>query len=318
MLRSPFIRVLSWILSALAVAFVVIRLAGWDRGFVLVALVGFVPAAALCLLLLGGGQALARHWWQAAVSGLCGLALVAVWVPRGMEGSPASEGDLTVLSVNLLVGAADVEKVVEYVEEREVDVMAVQELTPHAEDRFGELGLDAVMPHSIRETGWDASGSALYSRHPLERLEGAEPDGIFHQFAARVSVPGEGAFNFMAVHTAAPRFTWRVPLWEEDMDSFPEPGGDPWILAGDFNSTLDHSALRRVLDQGYDDAASVTGGAMAATWRMEGYLGGWLRAPGMTLDHVLVSRDTVAVADYEVLDDIGSDHRPILVEAAVF
>ena len=37
------------------------------------------------------------------------------------------------------------------------------------------------------------------------------------------------------------------------------------LLVGDFNATLDHAALRRLLDTGYRDAASVVGQGMTPT-----------------------------------------------------
>src|SRR5690606_3953633 len=131
--------------------------------------------------------------------------------------------------------------------------------------------------------------------------------------AAEATLPDSSKARFLAVHTAAPARPDRVPQWEADFSQLPRPSADvPWILAGDFNATLDHSVLRETLEWGYTDAADVSGKGLGATWRpVSGYLGGLLRPPAVTLDHVLVD-ERIAVHDFEVFERNGSDHSPIL------
>jgi endonuclease/exonuclease/phosphatase (EEP) superfamily protein YafD len=80
------------------------------------------------------------------------------------------------------------------------------------------------------------------------------------------------------------------------------------VLAGDFNATLDHAALRSVLRRGYTDAAAAAGRALSWTWRPLR-----LRFPRLTLDHVLVD-PRVTVAGVEVVAVRGSDHRAVVAE----
>ena len=63
-----------------------------------------------------------------------------------------------------------------------------------------------------------------------------------------------------------------VPLWTADLRD--EPAADPanraTILAGDFNATLDHVELRRLLGTGYRDAAASLGRGLTPTWPYAG------------------------------------------------
>ncbi len=82
------------------------------------------------------------------------------------------------------------------------------------------------------------------------------------------------------------------------------------ILAGDFNSTLDHPNLRGVLDRGYHDAADSLGQGLVPTWPTDSF------PPKVTIDHVL-GDGRVAFSDLSVHDVSGTDHRAVLVTAAI-
>ena len=98
--------------------------------------------------------------------------------------------------------------------------------------------------------------------------------------------------------------------WRDDLRALPPatPRGDVRILAGDFNATLDHAELRRVLDRGYADAADTVGHGLRATWPSDRRF-----PPPVTIDHVLAD-ERCGVRDLEVIDVPGSDHRAVLAE----
>lgn len=316
--RRRLVRVLSWASTLGVAAYAAVRLFGVDSGWPLVTSIAFVPYAAAAAAVWVGVQAAIRHWRAVAATAALAVAMAAVVAPRAIaDEQPAASGpELTVLSVNLYVGAGDLEYVVDLVEEHEPDLLSVQEMTPYAQDELARLGLEELMPHSIITSGWAAEGTSLYSLHPLKRLEDAEPDGIFYQIAAEVDLGGGETVRFLAVHTAAPYAPHRVPHWERDFAEMPRPdGGAPWILAGDFNATLDHHLMRDLIDDGYTDAADATGQGLSMTWRPieGGYLRGLVRPPAVALDHVLAD-ERAAVLDFQVLPKDGSDHAPVLAE----
>ena len=72
--------------------------------------------------------------------------------------------------------------------------------------------------------------------------------------------------------------------WRDDLRALPPatPEGAVRILTGDFNATLDHAELRRVIDRGYEDAADEVGSGLRATWPA-----GRRFPPPVTIDHVI-------------------------------
>jgi endonuclease/exonuclease/phosphatase family metal-dependent hydrolase len=81
------------------------------------------------------------------------------------------------------------------------------------------------------------------------------------------------------------------------------------VLVGDFNATLDHVRLRRLIATGYRDVASVRGRGFTASWPYDEKW--WI--PGVTIDHVLADR-RVGVARYAVHPVPHSDHRAVFAE----
>ncbi len=81
------------------------------------------------------------------------------------------------------------------------------------------------------------------------------------------------------------------------------------VLAGDFNSTLDHSALRQLIGRGYRDAAATVGKGLIGTWGP--YHGSQI--PPVAIDHVLVDR-SIGVRGVSVHRIPGSDHRAVFAE----
>jgi endonuclease/exonuclease/phosphatase family metal-dependent hydrolase len=79
------------------------------------------------------------------------------------------------------------------------------------------------------------------------------------------------------------------------------------ILAGDFNATLDHARLRRLIDTGYRDAADQLGEGLHPTFPIG------QRMPPITLDHVLADR-RVGIRSFVARRVPRSDHRAVRAE----
>ncbi len=95
-------------------------------------------------------------------------------------------------------------------------------------------------------------------------------------------------------------------------DRLPSGGrGVPWLLAGDFNATLDQSRLRDILDRGHRDAGDVAGDGLVPTFPSGSHL-----IPPVTIDHALADNRFGVVA-YSVEDLPGSDHRAVSAEVAL-
>ncbi len=86
----------------------------------------------------------------------------------------------------------------------------------------------------------------------------------------------------------------------------PTTTGPVRLLIGDFNSTLDQVALRRLIGTGYRDIATVLGDGLTPTWPFDD-----TALPPITLDHVLADRRVGAVS-FSATTVPGTDHRAIL------
>jgi endonuclease/exonuclease/phosphatase (EEP) superfamily protein YafD len=99
--------------------------------------------------------------------------------------------------------------------------------------------------------------------------------------------------------------------WEDGLRALPAADGQARVLAGDFNATLDHGGLRRLLATGYRDAADVTGEGLLATWPYHGRRA--RTVPPVTLDHVLADRG-IALRRFRTFALPRTDHRAIFAQ----
>ena len=289
------------------------RLLGLERGFPLVAIVAFTPYAAAASLVAVALAAILRRWWALGAGLVVAATLLALVLPRALSGDQAPEPArgvrMTLMSANLHFGDADPGTVVELVREHGVDVLSFQELTPDAVRGLRRAGLESILPEVVRPSAAGAEGGGLYARMPLRPTGNVGLGDGFRQPGARMLGPIRA--DLVSVHPVPPTSAEKVGRWRGALRSLPPagPGGPLRFLLGDFNATLDHAELRRVLDSGYVDAADVTGGGLSPTWQA----GSWVP---ITIDHLLVD-ERVHVASYEVRDLPGSDHEALIAEVVV-
>jgi len=290
-----------------------IRLFGLESGFPLIPLIAYTPYVAIAAFFLAGVALALRNWAAAALAWLATICLAMAVLPRAI-GSEAVElsghRQLAVLSANIHHGIADPEVLAGLVERLRPDLLSVQELTPSFARELRAAGIESLLPESSLAVERDVSGGGLYARHPLTELP--EPRRFrFRMPRAALGLPGGRRLRLVGVHPFPPLRT-RIGEWESALESLPSAGaGAPWILAGDFNATLDHAELRDLVERGYRDAGDVTGSGLEPTWPSGGY-----RSPPVTIDHILVD-SRIGVAEYEVFDLPGSDHRAVFARLAL-
>lgn len=278
-------------------------------------LFAFTPYAAAAALLPLAVTLLARRWWPAAVAGVAVLALAIVVVPRAVPGGAEPAGAhgpaVRVLTANLRFGGVEPETVVELVRDQRVDLLALQEVTGDAARGLADSGLGDELPYQEVHPEGGAAGSAVYSRFPLSDGGMRVNPGGFWQAYATAAVPGGPPVGFESVHPCAPFGLSQLDCWRADLAAQPPatPDGPVRILAGDFNATLDHAALRRLIGTGYRDAAASVGAGLIPTWGAYGDR----KVPPVTLDRVLADR-RVGVRDVSVHPLPDSDHRAVLAE----
>ncbi|MGN9784884.1 endonuclease/exonuclease/phosphatase family protein [Nonomuraea sp. ZG12] len=304
---------LTWLAVTPFAAWAVARLAGLERGSIPTQLMTATPYAAAGSLIPLLIAALGRRRAAAAIALLTTTALGFSVLPRAFGTAEATPGrPFKVLSINMLFGQADAQAIMKMVHEFDADVLNTQELTPSAVEQLDQAGLRDLMPHRVVQAEWSAGGSGLFSRHPLEPIAGVPARSASHNTpAARLSLPGARPIEFIDVHPFPPLGP-QVHEWNQSLESFPSASADiVRILAGDFNASLDHAAMRRLLDRGYKDAAAQVGAGLIPTWPANKRI-----PPIITIDHVLVDH-RVGVKAVSVHDVPGTDHRAVFAELTV-
>lgn len=294
-------------------AWAVLRGTGAERGFPLVPAMSFTPWAAATSVLPLAAAVRARSGSAALLAAASGAVLASAVLARHGTPSPVPPGPrLRVATVSLRRGLVRPGPVLDLVRRFDVDVLSVQELTPRAEERLRAAGIGTLLPcaHVIpaRPGSAPSASGAIWTRLPAAAA-GAVP-GAFEQPTARIRLPGAAPIELTAVHTWPPATSPRsVRTWEADLEALPATDPDVLrVLAGDFNATADHAALRRVLRRGWADAAQRAGRGLSWTWRP-------LRLPWprLALDHVLVD-PRISVAGALLVPVAGSDHRALVVD----
>ncbi|WP_017571434.1 endonuclease/exonuclease/phosphatase family protein [Nocardiopsis halotolerans] len=305
-------------LAALGFAvFAVLRAFGLEEGWPLVPALSFVPYVMAAAPLAAVAAGLLRRWASMAVLIVAAVVLAFSVVPRAVPFGVTASGGPTVrlMTLNTLGGGASVPEVVGLVRDLDVDVLTLQEVTPELVDELSAAGLDELLPHVVDHSHpRGVPGSTVRSAFPLTDLgDTAEGPGAFAMPTAGVELPGYGRrFEVTSVHVPPPLSPALVDVWRGELDGLAAEA-DPEttrVLAGDFNATLDHAALRGVLEAGYLDAAAVLGEGLVPTWPV-GRL-----VPNLTIDHVLVGPGT-GVDHLEVRDVTGTDHRAVFVEVSL-
>jgi endonuclease/exonuclease/phosphatase (EEP) superfamily protein YafD len=289
------------------------RLLGIDNGFPLAALMAFTPYVAIVAFLVAGVALALRNWAAAAVAAAATLLLAITVLPRGVgDGTVAASGHETivVLAANVHHGTADPAALVALVDRYRPDLLSVEELTPSFNRRLAAAGLGSRLPNTVLETHWNTSGGGLYSRLAMRKLPSLHRF-VFRMPRAELTLPDGRPLRVVGIHPYPPQPN-RTTEWEEGLASLPSgEHGTPWVLAGDFNATLDQSQLRDLLDRGYRDAGDVAGEGLEPTFPSGGHM-----IPPVTIDHVLAD-GRFDIVDYAVADIPGSDHRAVEAELAL-
>lgn len=236
-----------------------------------------------------------------------GIAIAPMWSSDSLPDAPHA---LTVASVSMTFGRADADAVVALVHDHDVDLLAVQELTPEAADALAAAGLDDVLPHSAAFPEPGFIGTGLWSSEPLSGVAAVEG---FVSRTVRAQVESGGGLTVVAAHPAAPGALTHE-AWSADTAALVDLADaidGPALVVGDLNLTPDHRAFRDLVDAGYAHARDQAGAGLKPTFPE-----GRAPFPLVAIDHVLV-RDTLFAADsVHTIAIPGADHRALIVTYA--
>ncbi len=313
-------RYLVALLFTLAVAAIAVPdlLFGLDRRSPFAQLVSFRPSVLAGLLVLCALLAVMlrydRRVWPFVAGALAVLLVGAgVTLPRVVaDPLPTGGTPLKVLALNTFEGRADVGELAALIRSEQPDVISLEETGRRFSTRLAPL----IEPMGYRlypSTGAGGADVDNVTAGVSERLGNVDVQ-VGHDTAAFPDVVvtggGLGSLQFVAFHAVAPT-PGSVPDWVSDLEYLQRwcAAPSPAVVVGDFNATLDHSALRSGT-AGCGDAASQRGEGLTPTWGPYSF-GPSVRAViGPQIDHVFATAG-IAAEEFAIHDVAGTDHRAV-------
>ena len=273
-------------------------------------LLAFLPwllaptAVALFLTLL-------TRWRTGVVWSLAALALLAWFIqPYGSPHQPhgATLAGLRVLTSNVEFGRGT-GSLIPVIRTRDPDVVFVEECEYTCQARL-RRDVGTAYPYRQAVVAGGSAGSLILSRFPLEGTAGVP--GTMGMPGAVADVHGHPV-RLQLAHPMPP-LPGQVDLWRRELGRLRDAAAatrTPLILAGDFNSSQDHAAFRRILATGLRDAARLAGHDRTPSWPSR-------TAPviGTQIDHVLLSSDFSA-SGARFLHVSDTDHRALVVDVTL-
>lgn len=226
--------------------------------------------------------------------------VVPLYLPAG--GEPVGE-PVRILSFNLLSTNDRYEDVVAYIRETDPDVVFLHEGTALWEEALEGFFLPDFEIVSGRTPDLIFGTIALVP-------EGADVVNLgFGSRQGRALEVRLDGLDVLGVHPLAPVSDRESSLRDAQHASYADwaAGRSAAVVVGDFNATPWARPFRSLLRVG-DLANSQRGFGVAPTWEVG-------RIFALPIDH-LVHTDDLVVTERVVGPDLGSDHRPLLVEVA--
>jgi len=250
---------------------------------------------------------------------LQGTQILPWYLPQKFIGSSA-EGNLRVVVANLQDQNRQYAQVLDFVKAENPDLALFIEVDSAWVQRFNEQFTN--LPYTAGVGSQFSRGLALYSRYPLGDVQ-------LQQFAqlSDISIIGtidinRRTINLVGTHPLPPikpdYFQSRNRQLAE-MGEYLEAIAAPKMLIGDLNITMWSPYYRRFVREAELTNAR-NGFGLRPSWPVidrYGPLGQWISGLlSIPIDHCLLSPD-LTVINMRVGTDIGSDHRPIIVDLQV-
>lgn len=289
---------------------------------------GFLIIVVLALLLLFARplRGFAASVLIVALLGASATALIGASRGFGATALPEkTDSSVRVLTWNTAGEAVSADVIAQRILDQGADVVALPETTEEVGERIAIMLREQGHPMWVHHVqfrpdvqdgpqSWQTTVLVAPDLGEYSVIESAK-DGTSNtgSVPSVVLMPIDGTGpTIVAVHAVAPRME-EMQQWQTDLQWIADqcPQGD-FILAGDFNATIDHMAGLGVEggDIGYcRDVAARTGNGVTGTWPSS-----LPPLAGAPIDHVMASQNWAPTGSV-VLDDAGgSDHRALVVQ----
>lgn len=246
-----------------------------------------------------------------ALVGLSALLLImqVIWIgPQFVaDDRPAGTAPITVFSLNLQNGHADLDQLEQEV--ADADVISLVEVTPKAYRQISRR-LAAKFEHRTPPVRGGNNESMVLSRYPLSDVQRLE--SLLPQLSVTVELPEIGPTNLIAAHPCNPYCgdgLWATEHRQllQHAESLPDR---PTIIVGDFNAILDQRPMRALEAAGFTSATDIVGAGWQPTYPSNTRL-----PPMLEIDHVMLD-DRLTATAIETVEVARTDHLGLRVEIA--
>jgi len=306
-------------LFGLAQAPIIAQVVSLRGAAIAVALVGVVALTLLALISYGAR----RFGATLAVMLLVFCAITAAVLSTRGFGNPgfesAAANDLTVLSWNTLGDAPGADEIAKLALENGAEIVTLPETTNETGLAVAQLMAAAGSPMWVYTVAYDqvskSRSTTLLVSASLGQYNVDTSATTTSVLPTIIATPQSGTGpTIIAVHAVAP-VPGEMEHWRSDLRYLSTAcSGSNVIMAGDFNSTLDHYSglgVGKATIGDCSDAALATNNAAVGTWPAA--LPALLSAP---IDHVMTTPNwrVTGMRVIQSEDGAGSDHRPILAQ----
>ena len=238
------------------------------------------------------------------------LAFVLPYFSKPDQPMPADGQRLRVAVFNVLTSNRKDAEVLEFLNQQDPDVLVIMESSQRWVNSLRNLR--ETMPYFRLEPRSDNFGLCLFSKLPLEDFESVQLGSeSVPSFITRLQI-GDHEVQLIATHPLPPMSRRYADARNEQLNNaamqFDQEVSR--VMVGDFNLTPWSPYFEEVCEQGSLVSAG-KGFGIEPTWYV---FPTWLG--GLKIDHVLISPD-LGVAQFEVGPNLGSDHRPVLVDLVI-
>ncbi len=250
---------------------------------------------------------LAVKRWRLLALVLVALAInTALLAPHYFRGSvPPDTQSLRIISINVLFENSQHERVLDCIRQEKPDLVLLLEVNSSWQPALATL--ESQFPYSLVETRTGSFGIAIFSQFPLEDLRLADLGSIgVPSIKATIRVD-DTPVQIVGTHFLPPMDGERSRLRNQQLIATAQHLARtprPCLLLGDLNITPWSPYFRDLLKLGGLRNSQIGFGIQPT----------WLAA--LPIDHLLHS-DDIAILDRRIGPDIGSDHRPLIVDFAI-
>ncbi|MDP9801042.1 endonuclease/exonuclease/phosphatase (EEP) superfamily protein YafD [Arcanobacterium wilhelmae] len=267
---------------------------------------GRIAGALAAVLLVVAATHAGTVWWR-GVSNPDRLT-----VDQGVSPQGEGNGQITVLTYNTLGGATDSPQLADVITKEGVDVVVLPETsTARGQELVKHLAAEGVQfqqfDTATSQYNAEFESTVVLVSRALGPYEATDVANSHRSGVSVAPVNGQGPHIF-GVHPVAPDYSL-MSAWRKEITQTYAlcSATGPFIMAGDFNSTVDH---QRALGVECADAGAQAGSAGLGSWPAS--LPSFFAAP---IDRVITDGSYTGT-EARLVKVGGSDHRGLLVRLA--